>query len=138
MPQISTHGQPVEVELQPTSGSSAGGCPVFQSTTSHGPSGSPKMASIRPPTRETAQPQQERALGEQRRPRRRTAGQERLAQPLDPAGVAGELLVGEVGAVVELEQPPLARGAALDPGVDLGADPRRRPAEPWQRPHADQ
>ena len=56
-------------------------------------------------------------------------------QPFHPAGVADELLLGEVDGVVGLEQPTLARRAALDPLVDLGADPRRRPAEPRQRPH---
>ena len=60
---------------------------------------------------------------------------ERLAQPLDPARVARQLLVGEVDGRVGLQQHPLAGGAPLDPRVDLGPDPRAGAAEPRERAH---
>ena len=74
---------------------------------------------MRPLTAYAPSAQQERALGEQRRERREPALQERLAEPVHAAGVARELLVGEVGGVVDLQQLALTARAPLDPAVDL-------------------
>ena len=130
VPDLDT-GEPVELELQRV-GRAGARLPVDDLP------GPVRLAEDRvdPPAHgERADPQQERALGVQRRDVGEPRRKERLAQPLDPARVAGKLLLGEVDDVVGLEQASLTGRAAFDPPVDLGADPRRRSAESRQRPH---
>ena len=130
-------GEAVELELESGEGSSAAGrgpgLPVHDL-----PGRLDGRAEDRvDPARdgEALEPQDERALGEQRDLAREPAGEERLAEPVHLARLTRELLGREVGRVLELEQLSLARGAAFDPPMDLGPDPGGGSGEPWERTH---
>ena len=138
LPQISTRGESVDVELQPSVGSSAAGraarLPVDDLPGAVGLAEDRVDASA---DRELAEAQQERAARRRAARRRRTGcarndSRSRSTRPGSPASSSSV----RSGTSSSSSSCALAAGAALDPGVDLGADARRRAAEARQRAHA--
>src|SRR5688500_16000155 len=68
---------------------------------------------------EPFEPQEEGPLREERNHAREPAGEERLAQAVHLPRLGRQLVRGEVGRVVQLEELTLTGGTALDPTVNL-------------------